>query len=354
MRLIFKKIILILNLIFALLLLGCYLAAFIDTEKFFLLGLLSLSYPMLLFLNIGFIIFWALLLKRLFLISFIIIIIRIDYIPSFFQLKKQTEVSKSEDQIRIMSFNVSLFTYNNQENHVENTLHLIEKWEPTIVCMQEFPGVLKDNSTLNRIRARVGNYNYSPKELDGNVIVSKYPIIHRGIVDMELLQIYRLIFADIVINCDTIRLYNLHLASFNLDNDDIEAFEQITGKYALNIEKNKIITQKLIATQKEHAREMKVIKRHIAESPYKIIICGDFNDTPASHAYHQLRKGLKDTFVQKGRGYGATYHGSFPSFRIDFIFHPNNYKTIDYISPKTDISDHSPIFAVLEAKKKIN
>ena len=32
------------------------------------------------------------------------------------------------------------------------------------------------------------------------------------------------------------------------------------------------------------------IKKHINKSPYPVIVCGDFNDTPLSYTYSTLKK----------------------------------------------------------------
>ena len=98
------------------------------------------------------------------------------------------------------------------------------------------------------------------------------------------------------------------------------------------------------------AQQVKTIRRYIEESPYHIIICGDFNDAPASYSYRQLRKGLKDAFVCSGTGVGRTYIGELPSFRIDYIFHSRgfesyNFKTIDF-----RYSDHLPVSCSLVKK----
>ncbi len=353
---------LIFNIVFASLLLGCYLSAVVSAEKIPLLGLLSLGYTILLFINIGFIVFWGIFLKKYFLISLIVILIRVDYLPLYVQFGKKAGENETtlENSIKIMSFNTHLFLYDNEDKRpqAEKTLELIKEWGPDIICMQEFSSKKSDGlRTLEKIKEQTGKYHYSPREsvttdATGNVLISRFPIINSGIVDADLKYSYKLMFVDLVANEDTLRVYNMHLASFKLSDEDARALEEWTENHNFEKEKSKTLIKKLIKAQKEHAKEVEVLKKHIAESPYKVIICGDFNDTPASYAYQQLKQDMKDAFTQKGSGFGTTYNGKFPAFRIDYILHNKSYRTVGFKLQKVTYSDHCPILAILQPNKK--
>ena len=64
-----------------------------------------------------------------------------------------------------------------------------------------------------------------------------------------------------------------------------------------------------------------VCKGSYQQSPYPVIVAGDFNDTPVSYAYRKIRKGLNDSFVNSGYGAGFTYKGNYPPNRIDYILY---------------------------------
>ena len=54
-------------------------------------------------------------------------------------------------------------------------------------------------------------------------------------------------------------------------------------------------------------------------SPYKNIVSGDFNNTQFSNSYFTIKGDLKDSFLERGKGYGETIKfWKFP-FRIDMI-----------------------------------
>ena len=78
-------------------------------------------------------------------------------------------------------------------------------------------------------------------------------------------------------------------------------------------------------------------------SPYPIILCGDFNDTPTSFTYKQLSKDLNDSFTNSGRGLGSTYNGKIPALKIDYILYSPNLNQVDFETNEVKLSDHYPI-----------
>ena len=87
------------------------------------------------------------------------------------------------------------------------------------------------------------------------------------------------------------------------------------------------------------------VKNHAANSPFPVIIAGDFNDTPYSYAYEQLTEKRKDSFLECGKGIGSTFVGALPGLRIDFVL--ADEKKIEFCFHRvmqTTFSDHNPVF----------
>jgi endonuclease/exonuclease/phosphatase (EEP) superfamily protein YafD len=80
-------------------------------------------------------------------------------------------------------------------------------------------------------------------------------------------------------------------------------------------------------------------------SPYPIILCGDFNDTPTSFTYKQLSEGLNDSFANAGLGIGQTYNGKFPALRIDYILYSPELEIVNFKTSEVSLSDHYPIIS---------
>jgi len=86
----------------------------------------------------------------------------------------------------------------------------------------------------------------------------------------------------------------------------------------------------------------------MASSPYRNIVAGDFNNNQFSSVYFNLKRDLKDTFLEKGSGYGATINfWRFP-FRIDFILVDPSFEVVAHQNYDIDLSDHEPIMASIK------
>ena len=99
------------------------------------------------------------------------------------------------------------------------------------------------------------------------------------------------------------------------------------------------------------SRQVDELSAHINSSPYPVIICGDFNDPPYSYAYSRISQYLQDTFLEKGKGFGISYNGSFIPYRIDYILHSNYFECLKYSMVRKKLSDHYPIVVTLKPKK---
>ena len=110
--------------------------------------------------------------------------------------------------------------------------------------------------------------------------------------------------------------------------------------------KVKYIVGKLIPTFKIHQNEIAEIRKAIDDSPYPVILAGDFNAVPNSYEYYHLGKNLKDTFMEVGNGSGTSFHDYQFPIRIDYIFCSKSIKPVNYqVDRSVKISDHYPVIA---------
>jgi endonuclease/exonuclease/phosphatase family metal-dependent hydrolase len=143
----------------------------------------------------------------------------------------------------------------------------------------------------------------------------------------------------------------VHLQSIKFQYKDYELVEKFEAKNDNErLEGSKIIFNRLKQGFIKRAVQVDILRDHMNSSPYPVILCGDFNDTPVSYVYGVLSKNLKDAFQQSGFGFGRTYAGIFPSFRIDYIFHDKKYKSSDYNTIHKAYSDHYPISCTIYLK----
>jgi len=84
--------------------------------------------------------------------------------------------------------------------------------------------------------------------------------------------------------------------------------------------------------------------------PRPVIVCGDFNDLPASRTVNLMKEDFLDTWEAVGQGDGFTYPAATPEKRIDYIFitkpTTGGSLVLRPISAKvlrSDASDHLPL-----------
>jgi endonuclease/exonuclease/phosphatase family metal-dependent hydrolase len=265
--------------------------------------------------------------------------------------------------LKVMSYNVKVFDLYNWSNNKKTRSQifgLIEDESPDIACFQEF--VHRDKSDFattdslkKRIKFPYANVEYTSHGRQeyhfGIAIFSKYPIINSQRLDFGYKGNNACIFSDIKVGADTFRIYNMHLQSIAFSKDDYKYAEDLQkSTETQDIEKSKNIIKRLKKAFITRARQAEIIHESIESSPYPVIVCGDFNDTPASYTYNTISKGLNDAFIQSGTGLGKSYAGAFPSFRIDYILFSDKFKSHEFRTIKEELSDHFPVVTYLEIK----
>jgi len=76
-----------------------------------------------------------------------------------------------------------------------------------------------------------------------------------------------------------------------------------------------------------------------------IIICGDFNDTPASRTYARMNALFEDSWALSEKGDGFTFSAETPRKRIDYIWisKGSTLRPVRMWVPRTDASDQLPL-----------
>jgi endonuclease/exonuclease/phosphatase family metal-dependent hydrolase len=94
----------------------------------------------------------------------------------------------------------------------------------------------------------------------------------------------------------------------------------------------------------ERLLNIKQIKETIAKYPgLPLILCGDFNDSPATRTYERLSEFLTDAWKKVGKGNGFTIPSGTPVKRIDYIWCSGTVAPISASVPESRASDHLPV-----------
>lgn len=347
------------NYFFITILLLSNLTPVIAPDLFWPITTLGLSIPIIVLINLIFVVYWTVVFKRYLFYSLIALILSYSLIWDHFQfgsLKKDTE--SADKVISVLSFNahnLSNTNLNRGDKAIRDSImHFVDRQKADIVCFQEFQsyptrGVQAVDDYQKAIgHSYVQQFPYLIKNthefVDLLVLYSKYPIVNSYPYYMDG-KSYGF-YADLMIGKDTIRLFNLHLESNHFSKNDYEIFT--TKEVKLNeYNSNQIILllQKLKKYSIKRSYQARTIRTDIDASPYSVIVAGDFNDTPSSFAAHHIRQDLKDAFREKGKGYGNTFNGDLPPMRIDYLLFAEEMQVWDFKILKTELSDHYPIVA---------
>lgn len=375
---VFKIFFLILNIIAAFLLFMAFMAQITRPALSTLSAFCGLAFPYILLVNCAFCILWLFFHYQYSFISLVLILININNIDRHFQLREAASPLNCSRCIKVMSYNVQLFGIYSQDpaqRNVKRTkiLDFLQEEQPDIACFQEYfwdkSGKLKfptTDSILSIMKLDEDKnhyYQFFPKNLHneyfyGLAIFSRYKIVRAEPVIFPDSSANTAIYIDIKYKSDTIRIYNLHLASIHMDKTDYSTGKQIINSQFddpyLN-EKTKNIFKKIKTAFVTRQKQSITIHKHIDSCRYPVIICGDFNDSPASFSYHKIGHKFKDTFRESGKGTGYTYNGdAFPKYRIDYIFHSKQYNSYQHtVFKEMDASDHFPICSTISLQKKL-
>lgn len=355
-RMLLHNTILLVNIVFVILLLLAYLSARVSPQDVWIMPFFGLLYPLFLIVNSGFVIYWVLKRKYLLFYSLIAILIGWNHLSNTIQIRfSQNQPESLANTFSLLSYNVRLFNLYNwiDDPSVKNSIYeFFLSEDPDILCIQEYlynkDDPYNDSRNFQRLHSRYNHIVYSSTNKRdfnfGIAIFSRYPIVSSG--KIEFINSSNIsIYCDIAINNDTVRVLNNHLQSIQFTQENINFIDSLgLHRSRRNISGGMEIAGRLKEAFIRRSRQVDIIAEHISQSPYPVIITGDFNDTPVSYTYRRLRnQDLNDAFVVSGSGTGNSYIGKLPFFRIDYVLHSNQLESFYFESPKIELSDHYPL-----------
>lgn len=327
------------NLLVALLLIITGVISFVPFKLVSPIAVLSLFVPFLFIFNTFFLFLWLLRLNKRFWLSAIAILVSYVLLGPFYGFEDSDQIEEKPSDLKVMSYNAWGFNKNGwikKPGIGDSIVEFITTQNPDIVCIQEH----------NRIRHRqLTQYAYrsetpysEPRTIQA--IFSKYPIVNNGSLNLPG-TINNIIYADIALNNDTVRVYNVHLQSFSI----VPSADNFSDG-----EKSERTYHRLVDTFSKQLEQAKIFEEHLRKSPYVNILCGDFNNTQFSNVYKIVKGNLQDSFLESGSGFGRTYDLWKLPLRIDYILADPDFEVVSHQNFDVKLSDHYPVMATLRLK----
>lgn len=340
----FNKFIFSLNLIVVLVLILSTFTLCFEPFRYRIFSFVGYLFPIMFIVNLFFLFYWLIKRKLLFIISALAIVVTMGTSLSWFALNfnSHTIDKKDKQELSLLTYNIDALTYNAKGNNLEK---YILSYNPDVICVQEAgwfyykhrlnKGDSKLFSKYKYIRTDTKNRNFSL------VCLSKYPIINFKRLPFES-KSNNAYYYDIVVGKDTIRLINNHLESNKLTDKDKRDYKtSIENLESKGLTK---VAYKVKSATSIRAREAIVVKDFIAKSPYRVIVCGDFNDVPGSFVYRTVKGTLNDLWRKKGFGLGTSYSQKLFFFRIDYMFYSPTIIPCKVLVGRKKYSDHYPLY----------
>lgn len=273
-------------------------------------------------------------------------------LPAIFFVGRYCKFKAPEEQpaqLTVVSYNVGLFTHADglpdRLQAADAVCGALRETGADILCLQEF--YLPNQVDIDRyLRQQFPGYQAEyyvltgAQGMAGNVTLSRKPVYAKGKLDFDNSTNLAL-YTDIGLDSVIVRIYNCHFESYNISipgvvrsaaQGDEEAMES-TGK-------------KMRRSIVQRAAQVDLVRQDTEDAPVRSLVVGDFNDTPLSYTYRRLSSGRKDAFTVAGKGLGASFRGTGPMLRIDYLMVPPELEPVAYETLRNQkLSDHYPILA---------
>jgi len=342
----------------------CAFSQQIPTEKLPVVSLAGMAFPIVLGAVVFFLLFWLVFHKRYSWLSALTLVLCSSQVYAMFPLNV-SDIRAPKGALKVLSYNVLSIT----DKEDDPILQYLARSRADIICLQEASeyNLRRYDQKAEWMKAYPYRSYRMPhggtNEARDITCISKYPILsleNVGFPDSG--NGYTRYTLDV--NGDTITLFNCHLQSFGLNNDDKSLYEEILHhpKEKLNLSESgtKGLLKKLRDANAKRSVQADRLAKDIEEAlggearPRTVIVCGDFNDSPISYSHYRVSRLLKDAHTQSGNGFGFSYNRNKMFFRIDHMLASPNLKPYRCkVDRSIKHSDHYPIFSYFVYRKEV-
>lgn len=274
-------------------------------------------------------------------------------IKMWFPMNSKTSPEPGEPTLTILTWNILQGAdLERPESAHSRTLSKILEVNADVVCLQEIYGFNKQcltyfsESTLDSLR-KVYPYELGDGSRDLRVL-SKYPLRHIYFGSLNNINLAE--YFTIKTPAREIAMANVHLPSFCLNNEERRIFTRHGAKETERLSEGIINKMETAFPVRAEAAEKVVTGFENIAMP--TIVCGDFNDVPASWTYRMfLKAGFQDAYVATNFFPTYTYYLHRFYFHLDQIFYRGGVRPLSVERLDIKTSDHLPLVAKFQILK---
>jgi len=239
-----------------------------------------------------------------------------------FSIPKPTLFARGHP-VRVMTLNLHHLSVG-----TDAAMALIEREQPDVLCLQEVNQSHTD--PVARIARRLPDWQVT--RTHEVAIFSRFPIRERHVHPVP--NTGRAMLETVLdIHGKQFAVLNIHMSTASTPQS---MFTRGTSRRAH--------LRLTAAIRGQQVRQMLAIAE---QSPYPMIIAGDFNTPPRGIFYRRLRGRFTDAFTRAGWGTGYTFPAKFPVMRIDYVYANKGFAVMKCRTSTLKASDHYSVVADL-------
>ena len=257
--------------------------------------------------------------------------------------------------LKVMSYNT--MNWNAWRKTVDEknyeTVQYICSERPDIACLQEAQ-FRDDDDRHNITRAfKRRGYHLASQVVGSNrvAVVAQWPIVKQEVITHGRSN-GAVAFYLLPKRNDTLIVVSVHLESMRLSQSERDGYHTLVKKpEELEAVHGKLsLVRKVAIGSVERSLQADTLAAFVdRHAQQKMILMGDFNDTPISYAHHQMCSRLTDCYRATANGIGRSFNRDAIYVRIDNMFCSSHFKPFAVkVDPSVPFSDHYPIIGWLK------
>ena len=330
------------NIATVLLLWGVCLSVYLQPSVHPRLAQAGLLFPVLLVLDLGFVVLWLAMAWRWVVIPIVGLVGCAGSILDYCGISLPKEAPR--EALRVLTYNINYAA----EDSVEfldgyRTIGFIGDSKADIICVQEYTDKSTEGRYLNGILDSLG---YERRSYCSLMIASRLPFV--GDIAFKLYEEGNGCMAwQVSDGKDTLMVINVHLRSNHISMEEKAEYSQALedkDEHQLKDSGRIVLSRLMAAAAKRQGQTDSICSFITASRGKRFLLCGDMNDTPISYTYHRFSTLLKSAWRESGQGTGISFNRTGFPVRIDHVFVSKDISCYNAHVDKSIVSsDHYPV-----------